>query len=549
MTRHESPTSASRGLRKKLRVAFWFSLLAVGLLVLGNLPFSRFSTSRTFTEAETVFVEPLIVDGRVNYAFHINRMNGQDVQPEQNLAVELFRLADQKAYKRCYRDYRKDLGPLLGLQPIPPITDRQQLFELVKQDLVGTTKDVLIIDERLQEFERQKSEVLRLGTRKVSMDIWIAALRQRSDTLDQVRQACLSSRYYHPITSSEYQILHFAQTPLSDFAVVLAEELLVDAFFRYQRLGRVVENAKAIRRLSCLLAQSKSSPDWTNAFACYNFAKTLETEILLHNKLDRETLVDYRQFLARHPFPQNFHVLANHYERYVALDNLQYMHWHGSSEMELGSEVHGPYTHPSMMHNALVDYSDLGAGMELINSKFETYTAFFDGTVTADSFEESTLFYYVLEEEMLSLNKVNVTNVWNCVFGEKRRGKEIGTIVAPSGIFRLEAMKIQLYLTLSYDRQSRVAFAAKLYQFDTGDLPQQLTELVPEYLDAVEDLEGNDFQIALVKNLWVIEPSKRDVDIGFKKYVGDRKLGSYPIQLDWENSKEIELVSGKNESF
>lgn len=522
MTRHESPTSASLGLRKKLRVAFWFSLLAVGLLVLGNLPFSRFSTSRTFSEAETVFVEPLLIDGRVNYAFHINRMNGQDVQPEQNLAVELFRLADQKAYKRCYRGYRKELGSLLGLEPIPPITDRQQLFELVKQDLVGTTKDVVVIDERLQEFERQKSALLGGNTQQVTMDSWVAALQQRSDTLDQVRQACLSSRYYHPITSSEYEILHFALTPLSDLAVVLAEELLVDAIinFHFQRLAPVVKNAKTIRRLSCLLAQSKNSPDWSNAFACYKYAAILETVILRDQRIDRETLADYHQFLARHLFPQNFIDLVNHYERYVALDNLQFMHWHGSSKMGLGSEVHGSDTFPSTMHNAVVDYSDLGAGMQLINSKFDRYAEFFNATPTADSLNKSTLYYHRLYNEMLSLNKMNVANVWNCVFGEKRRGKEIGTIVAPSSFNRLETMKDQLYSTLFYDRLSRAAFAAKLYQLETGDLPQQLSELVPKYLDVVEDLEGNDLQIAL------------------------RNLGMYPKQLDLENSEEIEMSSG-----
>ncbi len=505
--------------RKKGCLIFLVILLVAGAIIAW---FQTPNRKLEISEDTTHYTEPLLADGRVDYLSVLNRKYSVGVTNENNALIPLLEVLD--IVGASSPEYRDRLLRDLGMGAV-----------LTKHKLVGYEKllaELFPIDPADEEGSQKRENELH------SVDApWKTAdhpqlaevLRQQSPALESVVEASRRPRLFVPMidmaNSDEERLLAAVLLPVTFELRSAAENLALRAMSRLGdgNIPEAIEDIKSIRRLARLIDQSPILVDSLISIAISRIAANSESQLIQSADITREQLLACQEFLVEsQQFRIKFLERIGNTERCFALDSMAFSSTYGFDSAGgafLGALDRDPQI--SMMYRILANSADPNEAMREVNRFFDKTIKSYespDHRQRLANYAELNDALDEMEKQFTQYNRL----AGAFLSGPVARGRLLGQLsillYAP-GIFPVYNAETRNELSTDL---MHLAISIQLYKRATGQYPESLAELQPDY---IKEIPQDWFSDGLV--------TYRRTGTGFVVYsVGENKIDDGGLDSD-----------------
>lgn len=461
---------------KKLgtRIALLVALMvgAAGLVVIAAFYLFTYrdlgEESRFRVSPETTYyVEPIRSDGSVDFAAAINAELGSDIAPEENAYALLLQAIGP------VENASPTLYDLLGIKPPNETSVRfRKMDEVFAQEASS--------DERLETLLDVESELRARPWQREEYPEVVQLIEQNRETLERVHQAVASDKYFRPLVATDEngQPLLILDDHLCGIEELrgLARLLMIHAMLKLHEgdTQAAWDDLIACRRLGRLVAHGPTLIDVLVGYSIEGTTNAGIAALLSHSSPDAETIARYQADLAAMPPITAINTVINRTERCsyiqviqaIAKGRPEAVSYFDTWDPETLAKASGPgfnWNEPLIHGNAL--YNESVLAMEL-----PTYS---ERTQALDELETQY-------EEMMSNTKLGV--VRSLYKGQAAIiGESLLLIMLPAtSTARMVEDRVR-----QQAKNIDAALALAAFKEEHGDYPENLGELVPDFLDEV----------------------------------------------------------------
>lgn len=439
----------ARRLRDRRCWRIWTKILALGTLLL--LVWSIFQLWPVWLvpgPKTTVITGPLRADGTVDYAAALNHECSEGVTPDNNAVVLLLQALGPAI---VHESLRGAYVQQLGIDP-PPLDGPylQTLEQLIVNDVAAKQR---VIDELDQALKVPWDE-----TEFPEIAQWLAVNEQ---PLKLCSAACRRERYFEPLVLTSGESLAEVLHPLQQESRNVSRLLGVRATFQI-RAGRIDEalaDAESMHRMSSLVGQHPFILSQLVAYAHLAMACQVDGALVNSCMLSAEQARRQRKLLGSLPTVPAVTRCIDHSERYLALDIVQTSVW-------------------SQRWGWLLDGNSMLRQMN-------------------DTFDE---FVVSIDQKDVPIQRLALENLEDRL-GQRAKQKLTLTRILAGRRFAVSSQMADVFAALVApamkqaaisERRARlrrelilVGYALAEYRAVTGQFPESLKSLVPEFLEDV----------------------------------------------------------------
>jgi len=467
---------------KKKRGVWWvikwgaiFTLLLVITLVLINFrvppgkgnPFVRVSPQTTYATS------PLKPNGDVDYVAYLNQQHA--VTPGNNAFVELLKVKGPVATGRIPP---AEFFQLLGINPLPAVGDYLVEFPWTRKSS-GTS--VLLDDGTALDSEQAYTITQTIPFPPGQFPEADAWFEENERHIHAIQMAVRKPGYYMPyVGNSMYRVdLSHAEDMRS-----IARSLERSSMARLGRgdIAGAIDAQVAILRLARHVSHSGSVKEQAVGFVLERIGYLSLAQTIFSGKCSAADLARLANELKALPAIPKAGASLLQTERVLALDAVIQIGrdgpipWNGDpTNPVLGP----PQVDPTIIDKLMRSSIDWETVCVTLNEEFDRMEA----TLATEGVGRAAIIQQ-FEAEMRNLERsvgTSSTMFRAAAAGRGSRSKMIGTIISA-----LVTPAIRLELLLSaHDAITHVAIALQRYHLDHGNYPEDLDQLVPDYLSAI----------------------------------------------------------------
>ncbi|HSG68982.1 MAG TPA: hypothetical protein VLA12_01130 [Planctomycetaceae bacterium] len=437
------------------------------------------------SKATTHITKPLDKQGFADYTAYLNQIHSEGVTSENN-SVILYWKAIGPDSGETTPEFRARLVEILGVdvfaEPGPHLVNIGQFAQL-KIDLGVVPNNQMIFDQ-----QGKTSEGPWTADKYPMMAEWV---EMNEKPLQLVTEGSRREKYYSPVvTINEGDPLIATLLPNVQMYRSFARLLQARAMLALGE-GRV-EDARqdllTMHRLARHTAQGPTLIEMLVGVAIDAIAYQGDRQIALHGNMTSKELIAWRKELAKLGPVSSFRDAIDTGERFFGLDSVQNFAKAALSNDEemiqfissLGFDGNG-----SFLTSLILKFSiDWNVVMTRMNEHYDAMVA----AASLPTHNQRITAFEKLEQKLKELTKDMTSggNIAKFVFlGAETRGQQMGNI-----LLALLAPAVQQAQEAENRSNAKLAaqqagLAILAFRADTGELPGQLSDLVPKYLDAV----------------------------------------------------------------
>ncbi len=471
--------------KKWLSILIGLSVFALFLKIMGW----DFSSSKIIISYQTTRItSPLDAEGNVDYLEYLNQQAAEGVTPQNNFEYVVRKVTGVEIIDENIRaEYLKRIG--LKEEEIFKKEDQfQNIYDFLESKIKPETES----SADQEKAENHINEIIYPETLKwAEEDAPLVAewLKKNSRNLDLISDASKLSRSYTPylifpdindISPSLFKV---------DFGPFVVERSNLAYSFRIRAINRLINNdiegaqndLMAIHRISRLLRNN--SVEWIEIYngdsidsiACY-----LAIMILEEDRLDKSQILSYRNRLNSLEQRENFTRILDTSFRFQFLQStLMMADTLSFKNKNSGKNVSSFVSTKSIDFNSVLIWGNKQYDALVVASKMK------------DSLKRSSRLRFLYDQFENRIKKQNSSTMNKIVTAIKAgslgnytadhiRDSLYATLCPIISSPRNNEYKMQFYL----DR-TKVAYALKAYQLDHKNYPENLAQLVPEYLPEI----------------------------------------------------------------
>ena len=463
-----------------------FTVLATGNATLfGQATDTQPQDLIKISKSTTRITKPLDKRGFADYTAYLNQTHSQGVTTENN-AVILYWKAIGPNSEETTPEFRAKLEDVLGVKLFSePGSFLVNVGQFAEQKIkAGVVTD----NQAIFEQQGTTSEGPWTADQYPLMAEWV---RMNEKPLQLVTEGSKRERYYSPVLAvNEGDPLIATLLPNIQLYRSFARLLQARAMFALGE-GRV-EDARqdllTMHRLARHTSQGPTLIEMLVGVAIDAIAYQGDRQVALHGNLTAKQLTAWRKELAEFGPTAQFAMAIDSGERFFGLDSTQNFAKAAISNDEemvefisaLGFDGNG-----SFLSSLVLKFSiDWNVVMSQMNEHYDAMVV----AASLPTHRQRSAAYERLDGKLQELTKdlTSGGNIAKFVFlGPETRGRQMGNILLALLTPAVQAAQEAEDRSNAKLAAQQAGLAILAYRADTGELPAQLTDLVPKYLDTV----------------------------------------------------------------